>query len=1262
MGGVAGAPRRLARADARRAASVTGTGGGGAGGWPGPPPVVLPVAADGVFRVDGLPRRTPLLLVARSPGLPAARFASLRVPDAGALDLGDLPLGPAEAVTIRVRDDRDDPCPSATVTLHRVVEDRGLLPDTWGWRAAAFSAPPPAEPEFRGAPDAKGALAFPAVPPGEWLVLAAAPGFTTARERILVAEGYRREPVDLRMRRGLVLEGRVLQADGTPAAGIRVRGCTTDWGEEARRTTTAVDAVSGGNGEFRLEGVPRYGLQMRAETSPGAWCALGTVILPVTGPVELRLPPRTALEGRVLDGATGEPLPGARVVASREEYDDPPSRDSFETTALADAAGAFRLEGVPARGTFLLRVSREGFLTRSAMVSEGAWRSRPAREVRLARGSVLRGRISRRDGSPVAGALVWACPVRERGGPWRDQVMGEESRRVRSGPDGGYRLGGIPPGTTLLVAVADGLLLPDLPHHATWGYRAGPFPDGLLFPVPDSGEAVRDLLLVEGARLRGTGVDGAGAPLAGLRDQADVPDGEGRSGPTGADGSFLVEGLLPGTDRFVHASGPGHLEGWSRSLDIGERETLSDLRIIVRDDTGSVAGTVRREDGTPAAGARVGLAQYGDWFAPGMESGAAWVADGSGSFRAEGVRPGEYNVYAWAEGSSGIFGPRVTVAAGEVVDGIDLVLPRGQAIAGRVLDGEGKPVPAASVCVEEVSEDEEEGQDGPPKQYRSYSQFGGDGPPIPVTYRATATADAEGRFRQDDLVPREYWVSAGAPGHTEAWTRVGPGDADVVLHLCSTLAIAGRLLDAETGAPVAGVPVEVEAEEVTYNTAEVDCPDRGADGSFLATDVPPGSYRVRFAAHWNRPELEYMETEVAAVAAGTKDLVVRLPRGLTLAGRVVDREGSPVADLSLLLHGEGESDRERFGGKASTVTGREGEFRFGGLTPGRHMILVGTEAGSFADAPGNRFVIGTIVGDLEPGTGEVLLRVERGLPIRGRVLEPSGRAALPSPSGGNGRVVVAPSGEEPRSGIDPVFFADSDGAVFETAALPLGRTFDLKASGFADSLGGVLRGVAPGATVEIRLEAGLVLSGRVVDEAGAPVGEGVRVEVRWDGEGDEPDFGDLHYLRTRADGSFRATGLAEGEFRIEAGGDGSDFLPATTKGTFPAGATDVVVTLRRGVSIGGKLLDARGKPVRYPRIRTKGGSDDADGGEDGTFLLRGLEPGPHRLVWNADGWGPDVDLGMHEAPSSGLILTLPANPPPAREEEEEEEEGEEEEK
>jgi protocatechuate 3,4-dioxygenase beta subunit len=121
-------------------------------------------------------------------------------------------------------------------------------------------------------------------------------------------------------------------------------------------------------------------------------------------------------------------------------------------------------------------------------------------------------------------------------------------------------------------------------------------------------------------------------------------------------------------------------------------------------------------------------------------------------------------------------------------------------VAGRVLGADGKPVADASVVV--VAR--------PRRQYRS-----GDPAADRTVLLAEGKADAEGRFRLQG--PRtssalfwEVYVAAGARGHALAWQRLSPDAAmsQAVLKLAPEQIIRGRLLDLQ-GVPAAGVKLSV---------------------------------------------------------------------------------------------------------------------------------------------------------------------------------------------------------------------------------------------------------------------------------------------------------------------------------------------------------------------------------------------------------------------------------------------------------------------
>lgn len=196
--------------------------------------------------------------------------------------------------------------------------------------------------------------------------LAAIPG---ARHALLVgglAHPRRRlEPVaagdDLRLELsvGLSLSGRVVAADtGLPVAGARVGAHSGD-----DRLFTRADA----EGRFTLAPL-RDGLLVLTGYHPGYDVALSEPLAPGWSDVLLELAPGGRLSGRVDDGASGEPVPGARVTlrlltATRPMGQVDPlegRRLVVDQTAVTDDAGHYVLEGVPSRA-FRVLVEKPGY-------------------------------------------------------------------------------------------------------------------------------------------------------------------------------------------------------------------------------------------------------------------------------------------------------------------------------------------------------------------------------------------------------------------------------------------------------------------------------------------------------------------------------------------------------------------------------------------------------------------------------------------------------------------------------------------------------------------------------------------------------------------------------------------------------------------------------------------------------------------------------------------------------------------------------------
>ena len=249
--------------------------------------------------------------------------------------------------------------------------------------------------------------------------------------------------------------------------------------------------------------------------------------------------------------------------------------------------------------------------------------------------------------------------------------------------------------------------------------------------------------------------------------------------------------------------------------------------------TGRISGRVTAEGtNAPIAGARVmvfpmmrrGTPPTGPMAFPPQGS-----TDQDGRFVFNGLAPGEYRVDVQKTGFASSMDPTTrprtyTVAAGQALDNISIVLQKGAVITGKVLDQKGEPVTDARVMA-----------------LRRITPPGASSAPprlIPAPMQGSQQSNDIGEYRVTGLPPGEYFVAAspravgfagpgtssttgnggGAPTTT---TTYYPGTADqagaqaitvaagaevsnIVFTLQSVPAyrVAGIVVD-ETGAPIA---------------------------------------------------------------------------------------------------------------------------------------------------------------------------------------------------------------------------------------------------------------------------------------------------------------------------------------------------------------------------------------------------------------------------------------------------------------------------
>ena len=229
-------------------------------------------------------------------------------------------------------------------------------------------------------------------------------------------------------------------------------------------------------------------------------------------------------------------------------------------------------------------------------------------------------------------------------------------------------------------------------------------------------------------------------------------------------------------------------------------------------------------------------------------------------------------------------------------------------LAGRVVDGQGEPVPGVDVT----------------------AQFAGwssgcviIGPPEPCighpSYRSGRT-DADGRFVFEGVRPGWFTIttSDGTDSKLVRWEAV-PGkngrEAEIAL-TAKLVSLEGRVVDAD-GKPVEGAQVRVSgarppSEEQTDET-----------GAYRFPRVSPGEQMIDV----NHPDLGWFKQDIQ-IGGSPVHLDIRMPPASLVQGRIVARDGSPVAAPRLAVD---------YGSPVELDS--EHRFRFH-LAKGEHVVRV----------------------------------------------------------------------------------------------------------------------------------------------------------------------------------------------------------------------------------------------------------------------------------------------------------------------------------
>ena len=415
--------------------------------------------------------------------------------------------------------------------------------------------------------------------------------------------------------------------------------------------------------------------------------------------------------GRITSRA-GAPIADAQVAAIG------PADHMFSTTRT-DATGTYKITGVSI-GPFELELRADGFVHPGDRPKGVATLDAPARvDVVLDAGATIDGDVVDGSGHPVAGVDV--------------ALEGDnESTSGRSDARGAFSVGELIGGHYSV--------------HADFGWQDEPRVEVTVAPGGTAHVHVLGARPV--ATLAGTVRDAAGAPIADAYVEAaaehPVTGGRGAWTPavlTGSDGAWSI-GNVPADAQFaVHAYESGAGEVMVEHVSPGSR-----VDVVIR-ATGAIRGVVVTPDGSAPVDVTVSAEERtGDSRGEVSREERAFHTDGRFAFRD--LPAGTYKLAVDDDPRSV---QRVTIAAGEVRDGVRLVVQPRYAIRGRLVAA-ATGAPLAGWRVEAPQILGEDGGDGSAGERH-----------VTTYTTVVGVCGADGRFTVHDLPAGTITLAAGGP-------------------------------------------------------------------------------------------------------------------------------------------------------------------------------------------------------------------------------------------------------------------------------------------------------------------------------------------------------------------------------------------------------------------------------------------------------------------------------------------------------------------
>lgn len=683
-------------------------------------------------------------------------------------------------------------------------------------------------------------------------------------------------------------------------------------------------------------------------------------------------------------------------------------------------------------------------------------------------------------------------------------------------------------------------------------------------------------------QLEGTVLDGQDIVVGGAL--VIVDSNPPRTVETETDGSFAFDGMLPRSYTLT-----ARKDGLVGGPVVHELSSTSDPVAIRMQAGATLAVSVVDDTGAALVGANVEVRQDDTRQA---------ITDRDGKARFVGVAGGFAVVVASAAGKGMSRQPVQIPNARDTTIEVRIELRQGTAVAGRVIDERGEPVVGARVLARAAS---------------ALFQLG-DGRNDGVV------TDKRGAFELPALSAGSYRFVATHDDHAPSSSGVMALDGvtpvnDIQIVMKTGGILAGTVVD-QNGAAVAHARVSVRvraANNIALSTgAEARQSTADDRGAFRMTGLARSPISIMASSDAASSEVQKLDLSENPRA---EEIILTLAISGTIAGRVVDSAGEPVAEAQVTalpdFFGGGLTEDFLLRGLAAETTDGGGQFKFSGLPEGTYQLRAARS--KVSNVQFTRPGVNARTGD-----ANVELMLDKPGGIKGTLQFKDGSAptaftvTITFPPG----VPVAnQTGDFLVEDIPPGKYD----VTFRGANFAVHRVRDVEvAAGVPKDMG----------TIEIAR--GRSATGRVTDEYSNPVpdakviaaqqlfgdGKSVVVDI-----GGGASFGVLE-TTTGEDGSFILGGLGARELQVIAE---HDQFGRSIAGTIPAGTADVTLELALqplGSVTGTITVD--GKPASGANViaSPRGGANQmlmVTAGADGSYAYERLARGPHRITASIGG-------------------------------------------